>query len=787
MPDSASIAGYELLEKIGSGAAGTVYKARQISMDRLVAIKLLPSELAKNKRFTERFTREARAVAKLNHPHVVTGIDVGETDGCWYFVMEYVDGESAAAWVQREGSVDEEDALRITLEVALALDHAYKNGIVHRDIKPANILLTSGGVAKLADLGVAKHVEGKGEGGSGGRVFGTPYYMSPEQARGAADIDIRSDIYSLGATLYHLLTGKPPFQGHPPAVVMAKQIAEEPEDPVELNPAISRAAAALIDCMMDKDRDERPETPSDLVQEIKRVQKAHMPSKAKAAGPGYGGARVRRHAEPSPRASSGHGGVMAAAAIGCLTLMGAAAWVLLGSDKDNTNGSNRPPRPPVNTPGGQNGPRPPVGPEAVKPDPETVARAALNRLLERELPPERELAELRAFCEAHAHTAAASDAASRAEKLEAGIKRSAAEKRAAKKVAALREEAARLAGKGRFDGALKVLAAESEGSLGSLIVKEIEALHRTAEEAVMEAGASATKLCGDGEFRKARAELEAINVAGMDDLVENLESLLALVDDAEKARTRATEAKNLAEAEAAYAVLCAKVNAALAGFGPDVADRLLRTAKRDKKLGPLSAYLEEDLGHVAYFREVVTAAAKAAESLKGNARTFKMRDGTEQRGDIQSANENGITVGRRIKGSGGGTMRVTLSFPKISDAEIVSLAMSALDESQPSTGLKTAVLYAVSGDIESAKRELDAARKLGADTSSVERRWIGAGDETRAAQLLDEARQLFAVVKAASKAGIPQAAADAKRELARVLAELKEYSNTKVYKANFSR
>ncbi|MHC4202434.1 MAG: serine/threonine-protein kinase, partial [Planctomycetota bacterium] len=225
MPESVSIPGYELIETIGAGSSGTVYKARQISMDRLVAIKVLPQKLAQDERFTERFMREARAVAKLNHPNVVTGIDVGEAGGVYYFVMEYVDGESVADRVRREGTVPEKEALEIARQVCLALDCAFKNGIVHRDIKPANILLTRGGEAKLADLGVARHAET--EGVATRRVFGTPYYMSPEQARGDAEIDTRSDIYSLGATLYHLLGGKPPFHGNAPKVVMTKQVSEE--------------------------------------------------------------------------------------------------------------------------------------------------------------------------------------------------------------------------------------------------------------------------------------------------------------------------------------------------------------------------------------------------------------------------------------------------------------------------------------------------------------------------------------------------------------------------------
>ena len=335
MPDSVDIAGYEVLEKLGAGAAGTVYKARQVSMDRLVAIKVLPKDVAQDKRFTERFTREARAVAKLNHPHVVTGIDVGESNGVWYFVMEYVDGESAAALIRSEGKVPEKDALEIARQVSLALDHAYKNGIVHRDIKPANILMTSTGVAKLADLGVAKQGEGEG-GGGGGRVFGTPYYMSPEQARGDRDIDIRSDIYSLGGTLYHLLTGKPPFHGHPPAVVMAKQIAEDPEDPRKLNPRISRASAELVDFMMAKDRDDRPETPGDLEEEIKRVQKGRPPSKARAAPRGK--SRSRRHGHSPAQGSAGKGGMVAAAAMGVLVLLG--AGVKQGFSRESSSGQS---------------------------------------------------------------------------------------------------------------------------------------------------------------------------------------------------------------------------------------------------------------------------------------------------------------------------------------------------------------------------------------------------------------------------------------------------------------
>jgi len=780
MPDSVDIAGYEVLEKLGAGAAGTVYKARQVSMDRLVAIKVLPKDVAQDKRFTERFTREARAVAKLNHPHVVTGIDVGESNGVWYFVMEYVDGESAAALIRSEGKVPEKDALEIARQVSLALDHAYKNGIVHRDIKPANILMTSTGVAKLADLGVAKQGEGEG-GGGGGRVFGTPYYMSPEQARGDRDIDIRSDIYSLGGTLYHLLTGKPPFHGHPPAVVMAKQIAADPEDPRKLNPRISRASAELVDFMMAKDRDERPETPGDLEEEIKRVQKGRPPSKARAAPRGK--SRSRRHGHSPAQGSAGKGGMVAAAAMGVLLLLGVGVWALMGSQGKTTPGPGR--RPPPSS--GNTGSRRPDGTGNRKPDPESIARNALMAIRARELRPERELPELRKLIEDHPGTAAAREAASRAARLEADMKTKAADAAMRKKVAALRDDVTAHARRGRFDRAQSLLMEEmtkAKGALASMISKEVADLHQSAEMAMAKAGGEAVRLCESDQFRRAREAIKAINVKGMDDLVKEQEDLLARVDGREKARVRAKEAKAVAAAEAAYADLCVKVNSLLAQFKPDDADRLLQAKKRDRKLAPLSKYLDQDRRHVGYFRDVVEAAAKGADSLKGNTRAFKKRDGSEQSGTIQSAGRGGVEIKQRMKNLGGATVKLTLAFPDLSDAEIVSLAMSALKASSPETYLKTAVLYAAGGDTASARQELDAARKLGADTSAVERRWIKAAEEIRAGQLLAESRKLFAAFEAAKKRGNAAAIKRARKELAETLTELKKYSHTEVYKAN---
>jgi serine/threonine-protein kinase len=266
-----SIPGYELISRIGQGAMGTVYKAKQVSMDRVVAIKVLSPRYSKDRTFVERFLREARAVAKLNHENIITGIDVGEANGHHYFVMEFVDGAPVTSLMKRDGRLDEQRCLRIAIQVARALAHAHKNGIVHRDIKPENVMLTPTGGAKLCDLGLAKQTKGDAEVTMDGTSVGTPNYISPEQARGEEKIDIRSDIYSLGASLYHMAVGAPPFSGANPMVVMTKHVTEFPESPKKRCPSLSEGFSSLVMKMMQKRREDRPQDPEALIHDLERL------------------------------------------------------------------------------------------------------------------------------------------------------------------------------------------------------------------------------------------------------------------------------------------------------------------------------------------------------------------------------------------------------------------------------------------------------------------------------------------------------------------------------------
>ena len=237
---------------LGRGGMGSVYLAREPALDRLVAIKVLPPDRAQSTEMRERFRREARTAAQLSHPNIVPLLTFGEEEGLMYFVMGYVEGEALSLRVQREGRLQAGDAVRILAELAGALSYAHGRGVVHRDIKPENILLElPGGVVRLTDFGVAKGMASPSSLTTEGAVIGTPHYMSPEQAAGRADVDPRSDIYSMGALAFTLFTGRPPFAGRSASEILRQHLTQEPprlrdqapELPAALDDAIRRCLA----------------------------------------------------------------------------------------------------------------------------------------------------------------------------------------------------------------------------------------------------------------------------------------------------------------------------------------------------------------------------------------------------------------------------------------------------------------------------------------------------------------------------------------------------------------
>jgi serine/threonine protein kinase len=227
-------AGYRLERELGHGGMATVYVAHDLRHDRPVALKVLRSELAASLG-PERFQREIRLAGRLQHPHILTVLDSGTGDGLFWYTMQLVEGESLRARLQREAQLPVDEAVRLTCEVADALDYAHRHGVLHRDIKPENILLSGnqphdpgmvGDHALVTDFGVARTIEAAAGDKltETGLILGTPAYMSPEQASGETALDARSDVYALGCVLYEMLAGEPPFQGRTAQVIAAKRL-----------------------------------------------------------------------------------------------------------------------------------------------------------------------------------------------------------------------------------------------------------------------------------------------------------------------------------------------------------------------------------------------------------------------------------------------------------------------------------------------------------------------------------------------------------------------------------
>ena len=274
------IPGYQILDRLGQGSMGAVFKARQLSVDRYVAVKVLLNSLAQNKEYIKRFEREAKIAARLSHNNVVNAIDAGEVGGRFYFVMEYVEGLTIKDHLLKHKIFEEKEAIRIVLAVAEALKHAGHRGLVHRDIKPENVILTRDGGVKLADLGLARLTDDEKWGLSeAGMAIGTPYYISPEQVRGQTDIDIRADIYSLGATFYHMVTGRVPYGGETPSEVMRKHVNPRVQlvPPDHLNTRLSSGLGMVIETMLAKNREHRYATPDDLILDLKCLMQGESP------------------------------------------------------------------------------------------------------------------------------------------------------------------------------------------------------------------------------------------------------------------------------------------------------------------------------------------------------------------------------------------------------------------------------------------------------------------------------------------------------------------------------
>lgn len=294
-----TFAGYEIISQLGRGGMGSVYKARQSKLNRLAALKIMASELAADPDFVARFKREATAAASLSHPNVVQVYSAGESEGTHYIAMEFVDGETLKQHIERQGRLDPREALAITVYVAEALQYGWNRArLIHRDIKPDNIFLSNTGEVKVGDLGLAKIVGGATTSlTQTGMMMGSPHYISPEQARGVSDIDFRTDIYSLGCTLYHMLTGRPPYEGTDSLAVITRHVNDPPPAIFKVWPTCPIPVALLVGKMLAKQRHERPASYEDLIDQLREV---HGKLKPATAAPAVAGGQPKATPTPSP-------------------------------------------------------------------------------------------------------------------------------------------------------------------------------------------------------------------------------------------------------------------------------------------------------------------------------------------------------------------------------------------------------------------------------------------------------------------------------------------------------
>jgi serine/threonine protein kinase/tetratricopeptide (TPR) repeat protein len=263
---------YIILDEISRGAMGIVYRARQVNLNRVVALKLLIAGERASRDQIERFYRETQAVAKLRHPNIVPVYDMGKVGNQHFFTMEYVEGKSLEEIILK-GGVSEEEALDIARQVGRALSHAHERGIIHRDVKPGNILVDKEGHVQVMDFGLAKEVKTRRNMTHSGVTVGTPHYMSPEQARGASQkVDYRSDVYGMGAVLYELLTGRPPHDGETPVEIVLKVIQDDPVLPRKLKPRVQRDLETVCMKALDKDPGRRYQSMDDFLADLERYR-----------------------------------------------------------------------------------------------------------------------------------------------------------------------------------------------------------------------------------------------------------------------------------------------------------------------------------------------------------------------------------------------------------------------------------------------------------------------------------------------------------------------------------
>ncbi|MHC4915792.1 MAG: serine/threonine-protein kinase, partial [Planctomycetota bacterium] len=623
-----AIGGYELISRLGSGGMGAVFKARQTSMDRIVALKILPRRLARDASFVGRFLREARTAGRLSHANIVSGIDVGEADGYYYFAMEYVEGETLFELIEREGRLEGAEALGIAAQIAGALAYAHSHDLIHRDVKPQNVILAADGAAKLCDLGLARSTEEDQGLTATGTALGTPHYIAPEQIEGRGNVDGRADLYALGATLYHMLAGEPPFTAPTGAKVMAMHLSDAPPPLADAAPGVSPAVAGLVARLLEKSPDARYRSAEDLLEDLEQIAAGraplHLAPPRRRSGKHQRRGSTRKTAPLEGVPARPRWVVPAAIGGGLAALAAVVLVVALGLGGGSPEEDKRPPAEPK-PPTEPASPAEPSPPE--EPEPPTAEAA------------EKELSDLFAYAREWwaKNPGKYGEAASRFEKTaaradelkkplwamkardEAAAIRKARDDAAAAAFAKIEEAARELAAGEDFDGAVAAAAGPVPEELAALLkprLKELESkLRAEAEKLFAETFKAARTTIAAGKPAEGLAGLEKLKGARWAPRAAELAALSEELRKASASAEAGLAAQRLARARTAFGKLLddfeAAVGKGLGGKSGEFAEarKLVRDAAAGEEMAPVKA-------NVLKLSEVAEALALAAKARK---------------------------------------------------------------------------------------------------------------------------------------------------------------------------
>jgi eukaryotic-like serine/threonine-protein kinase len=701
---------YRILEKLGEGGAGIVYRATQEPLDRTVAIKVLSKHRVGSPEYLERFSREARVAVTLNHLNIVRGLDHGEADGYHYFVMEYVEGDSLADLLKREGNLDEKRAIELTLQAVAALRHAAEFDLVHRDIKPENILITKDGVAKVCDLGLAKpSVLDSTDAAKDGTTIGTPVYMSPEQIRGKDDADFRSDVYSLGVTLYEMVTGRPPFLGETTDIIVRKHIRETPMDPRERNLNLSSSIAAVILKMLAKKPEDRYASLKDLDEDLRAVLDGRPPRHTIQMGGKRPTGKVRVEVDEGVsrrvRITEKKRSPIPLVVIGVLVLVAGGVAFILKPWEAKTPGPTDTGQGTGATPGVNPGPKPEE--EAEELYREAVAFEEENRDAALDSIRDRYDLVVKRFPLSR-WSLMAKDRLRRIDAEEqAGKERFLRDARQAYED--LVAEAETLIGASRYGDALERLSQYPEKYADTEYPERLER-DRQRILAAVQARADALLAEADtqmklGRFAEARETLSAVSGLGVVEYAAKVEAKAQEIRENEEAEAKARE-QGL---EIFRSVVGATYLRAAVGEYAEAEEDLIKAMERPK-LTYFRGDLEtawRDLRASLRFAEALEIGAQSltGEVVRLTLRTFGRK---EAGGKVLGANSTGIRLAR-------GNGEELIRYRDMSAPDLIRIAFLALAVEQAEDHAGAALYLIVQGHVLSALKEIEAAKMLGAD------------------------------------------------------------------------